>query len=55
LEVENLEGIDNEISDTEEILSMLLPNQLKKPTMTFLEVENIRNLRLPTDAPKTEA
>ena len=34
---------------------MLLPNQLKKPTMNFLEVEDIRSLRLPTDPPKTEA
>lgn len=26
IEVENIEGIANEITDTEEILSMLMPN-----------------------------
>ena len=55
LEIENIEGIQQEISDTEEILSMLMPNQLKKPSMQFLEVEDIRALRVQADAPKTKA
>jgi len=55
LEIENIEDIQQEISDTEEILSMLMPNQLKKPSMHFLEVEDIRSLRVQAEPPKTEA
>ena len=34
---------------------MLMPNQLKKPSMHFLEVEDIRSLRVQAEPPKTEA
>lgn len=42
LEVEVIEREENEIHQADEILSMLLPNQLKRATMQFLEVDDIR-------------
>ena len=44
LEVQVLEAIENEIKDPDLMLSMLLPNQLKKGTMQFLEVEDIKTV-----------
>jgi len=47
--------MENEISDTNEILSMLMPNQLKKPTMHFLEVEDLKSINAPQPEVKTLA
>jgi hypothetical protein len=40
--VQNIDAIDNEIKDGDVILSMLMPNQLKKNTMEFLDIEDIK-------------
>lgn len=39
-----LERVENEISDSEQLLQMLLPDKLKKASMHFLEVETLRSI-----------
>lgn len=53
LEVEVIEKIENEISETDQLLSMLLPNQLRKATMQFLEVETLKSVGI-APPPKTK-
>jgi len=53
--VENIESVPCEIANTNELLSMLLPNQLKKGTMQFLEVEDLTNLRNAPKPPTTRS
>ncbi|CDW91304.1 UNKNOWN [Stylonychia lemnae] len=53
--VENLNSLyPNEIKPEEQILSMLLPNQLKKNTMEFLDIEDIKTVK-DVKPPKTQA
>ena len=55
IEIEVMEYVPNEIKETDEILSMLLPNQLKKGTMNFIEVEDLRTITtLGINHPKSE-
>ena len=51
--MQNIESNQNEITNDEEILRMLMPNQLQRPAMDFIEVEEIQRV-LPTCAPKTQ-
>ena len=55
LEVQNIESTENEIKESEKILTMLMPNQLKANTMEFLEVSDIREIRTDPKPPKTQA
>lgn len=44
----------NEIKNSDLLLSMLMPNQLKKNTMEFLDVEDIKAIK-DVKPPKTQA
>lgn len=56
LDVQNIESMSgNEITNGEQILQMLMPGQLKKNTMEFLDVEDIRDIKTASTAPKTQA
>ncbi len=46
--------MDTQIENKDDILSMILPNQLKKPTMDFLEVEDIHTIRTALPPSKRE-
>ena len=42
------------MKNEEEILSMLIPNQLKRATMDFIEVEDLKTIKVSANAPKTQ-
>lgn len=53
--VENLNSLfPNEISQDQQILQMLMPNQLKRNTMEFLDIEDIKVVK-DVKPPKTKA
>ena len=54
IEVQNIESIPSEIQEADDILSMLMPNQLRKATMHFIEVEDLTRLPVALQPQRTQ-
>ena len=54
IEVQNIESIPCEIPEADDILSMLMPNSLRKATMHFIEVEDLTRLPVALQPQRTQ-